>query len=317
MDLNSRQWVYNAAKRDNLPFGVNLGIGDATLLNRYPAEMTSSTGEYLGGWYYALDFGKTVAWSSIQAQNAAFAEMQPLVRDLAARYDNMVNWLEPHEEMCHGVCDLLDDHGPCAKASFHAYLQSKYGTPDALATHWSQPGAFKTWNDVPFPEVATFLGWNSNAIDLTGTLENQLHRSLWRRLRKDRSRRFLMARHAGARPRHRPAYPAETRRFSPAYSRSIRRGAPRIRGSGFTCGTSTTRGTQRIQGRRACIPERQGDPGNPPNPQRIPFVRARSYLRARRRRQRHHAYVCRRRSLIIAAISPPKLPASIPLSVRN
>ena len=168
MNLNSRQWVYNAAKRDNLPFGVNLGIGDATLMNRYPAEMTSNMDEYLGGWYYALDFSRTVAWSSIQAQNAAYAEMQPLVRDIAARYDNLINYMEPHEEMCHGVCDLLADNGPCAKAGFQAYLQSKYGTLHALATRWSQPGAFKSWDAVPFPEVATFLGWNSNAIDLTG-----------------------------------------------------------------------------------------------------------------------------------------------------
>jgi hypothetical protein len=170
-DLNSRQWVFDAAKKLDLPLGINLGIndGDMAMINHYPDEMAPCADGYIGGWYGAMNWGgETPAWSSDRMQDIALGQLQPLVRDLSARYPNIVNWLEPHEEMCHGVCDLVDDHGPDSKADFHEFLQSKYGTPDAVAKHWSEPGKFKTWDDVPFPELATFLGWNAQALDLTG-----------------------------------------------------------------------------------------------------------------------------------------------------
>lgn len=171
-DINTRQWVFDAAKRLNLPLGINLGLEDAhlPLINRYQDSMVPNADGFLGGWYGAMNFGgKTPAWSADQLQDIALGEVQQLVRDLLPRYDNIVNWLEPHEEMGHGICDLVDDHGPAAKANFHKFLKAKYGRPAAVATRWSQPGAFKTWEDVPFPELATFLNWNDKAIDLTGT----------------------------------------------------------------------------------------------------------------------------------------------------
>jgi hypothetical protein len=171
-DTNSRQWVYDAAKKLDLPLGINLGINDGNmpLINRYQDQMAPDADGYLGGWYGSMNFGgRTAAWSSDLVQNIALGQLQLLVRDLKPRYGNIVNWLEPHEEMCHGNADLVDDHGPAAKTSFHNYLKSKYGTPDAVAKHWSEPGAFKAWDDIPFPELATFLGWNDRAIDLTGT----------------------------------------------------------------------------------------------------------------------------------------------------
>ena len=70
--------------------------------------------------------------------------------------------------MCHGVCDVLDDHGPNARLNFYRFLKARYKTPEAVAVRWREPGAFRKWEDVPFPEFATFLGWNATAIDLTG-----------------------------------------------------------------------------------------------------------------------------------------------------
>ena len=172
MDINSRQWVYDAAKPLKLPLGINIGVTDQNdpLVNRYPADMAPNAPSYLGGWYGALNFGgSTAAWSSAPIQDVALGQLQPLVRDLTKKYDNIVNWLEPHEEMSHGECDLVDDHGPHAKDSFHAMLKEKYGTPEAVAERWSEPGAFHSWDDIPFPELATFLGWNAGAFDLTGT----------------------------------------------------------------------------------------------------------------------------------------------------
>ncbi|MBE3068900.1 MAG: hypothetical protein IMZ66_01550, partial [Planctomycetes bacterium] len=170
LGFGSKDWVFRAARQLGLPMGVNLGLEDAnvSLANRYPDDMTPNADQYLGGWYGALNFGgRTVAWSSDAVQEVALGQIQPLVR-LLNREDTVVNWLEPHEEMCHGVCDLLDDHGPSARLNFHRFLRTRYKTPEAVAMRWGRPGAFRKWEDVPFPEVATFLGWNAAAIDLTG-----------------------------------------------------------------------------------------------------------------------------------------------------
>ena len=171
LSFNSCAWVFKAGQELKLPMGVNLGIGDGipNLANKYPEDMTSFSPEYMGGWYGAINFGigSTVAWSSDAVQDVALGQLQPLVRKLYPE-NTVVNWLEPHEEMCHGVTDVLDDHGPNARMNFHRFLESKYKTPEAVATRWQQPGAYKTWDDVPFPEFATFLGLNSTAIDLTG-----------------------------------------------------------------------------------------------------------------------------------------------------
>lgn len=171
MNLASRDWVYRAALERKLPLGINIGLedGNRPLINRYPADMTPYGPPYLGGWYGALNFGgQTTAWSSAQVQDIALGQLAPLVHDLSHRYDNIVNWLEPHEEMGHGNADWLDDHGPPAAQSFQHFLQLQYKTPDAVAQRWGEKNGYKTWEDVPFPEIATFFGWNSNAFDLTG-----------------------------------------------------------------------------------------------------------------------------------------------------
>jgi hypothetical protein len=170
-DLNHNQWVYDAAKKLSLPLGINLGIGDLnfTMDDRYCNRMAPNAEGFLGGWYGAMNpGGLTPAWSDTGLQDIALGQLQPLVRDLDTRYPNIVNWLEPHEEMGHGVCDLLDDQGPAAKESFHNYLKQKYGTLDGVSKQWSMPAPFTKWDDVPFPELATFMNWNAQALDLTG-----------------------------------------------------------------------------------------------------------------------------------------------------
>ena len=172
LDFNSRDWIFRAAHKLRLPMGVNIGLeaNNPCLVNRYPNDMTPNAPQYVGGWYGAINFGcgTTVAWSSDAVQDVALGQIQPLVRQLNGE-DTVVNWLEPHEEMCHGVCDVLDDHGPNARLNFYRFLKTRYKTPEDVAARWQQAGAFKTWEDIPFPEFATFLGWNETAIDLTGT----------------------------------------------------------------------------------------------------------------------------------------------------
>ena len=171
MNINSRQWVFDAAKKNGLPLGINIGLEDhdPSMTNRYPSEMAPNADSFLGGWYGAMNWGGvTPAWSDTRIQDLTLGELQPLVRKLNANYPNIVNWLEPHEEMGHGICDFLDDRGPGAVESFHTYLKGKYGSPEGVAKQWSVPGKFTKWDDIPLPELATFLNWNSQAIDLAG-----------------------------------------------------------------------------------------------------------------------------------------------------
>jgi hypothetical protein len=171
LDYNSREWVCKAGQELKLPMGVNTGFGDILgfVGTRFPDSLTPNGEGYFGGWYGAINFGigSTVAWSADDAQDAILGHFKPLVKLMNAE-DTTTSYMEPHEEMSHGVTDVLDDHGPTARENFHLYLKEKYKTPEAVATRWQQPGAYHTWDEVPFPEVATFCGWNSGAIDLQG-----------------------------------------------------------------------------------------------------------------------------------------------------
>ena len=169
MDTNSREWVYRATQPVKVPLGINIGLtdGNISLTDRYADATAPYADGYIGGWYYEAPSGvPTLAWSSTEAQEAGLSQLKNLVTDLDKKYDNIVNWLEPHEETSHGVADLLDDHGPDAKKSFYEFLKSKYGTVDAVAKRYG--AKYQAWEDVPFPELATFFGYNDQAINLAG-----------------------------------------------------------------------------------------------------------------------------------------------------
>lgn len=169
-DLTSREWVHNAAQARQLPLGINIGItdGNIVLANRYPDGVAPLAEGYLGGWYYESPSGiPTLSWASSEAQEAALSQLKNLVSDLNAKHGNIVNWLEPHEEMGHGIADFLDDHGAEARKSFYSFLDQKYGGLGEVSKRYG--ASYASWEDVPFPELATFFGYSGDAIDLTGT----------------------------------------------------------------------------------------------------------------------------------------------------
>lgn len=168
-DLTSREWAHQAAQVHRLPLGINIGItdGNIVLTNRYADAVAPFAEQYLGGWYYEAPSGiPTLSYASGEAQEAALSQLKGLVSKLNTKHDNIVNWLEPHEEMGHGIADLLDDHGPDARKSFYAFLAKKYGALAAVSQRYG--ATYKTWDDVPFPELATFFGYQGDVIDLTG-----------------------------------------------------------------------------------------------------------------------------------------------------
>jgi hypothetical protein len=170
------------------------------------------------------------------AGSGAWPAQEPGERPQYGKYDNIVNWLEPHEETSHGVADQLDDHGADAKKSFYAFLKTKYGTAEAVGRRYG--AHYKSWHDVPFTEMATCFGWNDDAINLAGLWKissiapyeassagTGLDDSSWASIETPENA-------------HNPLDAEKTDRVCAVISRSIRRGRRRIPRFISICGTS-------------------------------------------------------------------------------
>jgi len=163
-------WVQAEAAKRGLPFGINFGVGSVCwLYNRERDQQWQGHPEYIGGDYGLLPFSPSLlSWSASKAENLLMEELQQTVRRFKDS-DNVVSWMEPHEEISHPPPDLLEDYGPLADIGYRDYLKLKYKQPGVLALRWfGDPGALKSWSDVRVPELASFLGWDKDAIDLTG-----------------------------------------------------------------------------------------------------------------------------------------------------
>jgi hypothetical protein len=166
------QWVLKACEKYNLPVGLNCGLEDKNywILNRFPEQAIRYQPQFLGSFYGSMNFGigEILSWNSVEGKELALAEIQKSLRPLA-RCDTIVNWMEPHEEMGHGAADVLVEYGPVADRGYRQFLQSKYGTVQAVARRWfGKPAALGCWDDVHLPELAHFAGWGPAAVDLTG-----------------------------------------------------------------------------------------------------------------------------------------------------
>lgn len=164
-------WALGQGQKMGLPIGINTYNGTpCSLFNRYREEWTQHQPQFLGGYYGLLNPAEDIfSWNSVEGREVQLAQVQQTIRQFGD-VDNIVNWLNPDGEMGHGASDNLIDFGPTADAGYREFLKSKYATVDAVATRWfGNAGAFHSWDDVHVPELASFLGWGKDAIDLTGT----------------------------------------------------------------------------------------------------------------------------------------------------
>ena len=163
-------WGYKAARDRGLSVEVNLaaGFGHGTqlwLANRYPQEMSQRMPGYVGSAYEPMgtDGGTGyISWNSGIAWDDQLAELQQLVR----RFRNdptIVGWQEPHSELRNNI---LREYGQVPDRTFRDWLRRKYKTLDAVAGRWGK--GLKSWDDVHVPELASFLGWGPDALDLAG-----------------------------------------------------------------------------------------------------------------------------------------------------
>ena len=164
-------WALEAAASKKLPVGINLqGYEDTCswLPSRYPEQMQQKVPQYCGSFYRIFDavIGKmgNVSHCATTAYDDLLPMMQQAVKEKAS-YPNVVSVLAVGE-MAHSG-DLFMEYGPAVDRSYREFLQNKYHTLDALGKSWGRKVA--SWEDVRLPEIAEFLGWGKQALDLTGT----------------------------------------------------------------------------------------------------------------------------------------------------
>ncbi|MDQ3815346.1 MAG: beta-galactosidase, partial [Armatimonadota bacterium] len=170
-------WGQNAARARRLPVAINITAGGGAtpvwLLNRYREQTQQRMPGYVGDFYAVArqDNGGhgSTSWNATEMKDVELSLLQSSVRRFSAD-PNVVSWLEPHGELIHGAHDILMEYGPVADASYRRYLQQKYKTPAALSQRWhGDANRIPSWDAVRVPELASFLGWGTQAIDLTGT----------------------------------------------------------------------------------------------------------------------------------------------------
>jgi len=165
-------WCVQACNRYGIPWQLQtfLGDGDTWLSNRYRAETMQKMPGYVGGYHQVASWyhgGQgMLSWCSRAGQDAALSLLQKAV----ARYKDdpwLVNYFEPHSEIAHGEYDLLLEYGPLADASYRRFLRGERCLSlDRLNGRWGTN--YASWDEVRVPELASFMGWSREAIDLTG-----------------------------------------------------------------------------------------------------------------------------------------------------
>ena len=172
-DAPDWDWALRQAHAMKLPVGVNLSIGDPRwILNRYPEQVTQRQPQYAGAWYGIVNFGVNdiLSWCSPQAQDVQLAQTQKVMRAVAPYDDTITSWLEPHGELSHSPCDLIIDYGPDADRSYRTFLKTRYpAIADLSKRYTGGADGLRSWDDVRVPELASFLGWGGDALDLAGT----------------------------------------------------------------------------------------------------------------------------------------------------
>ena len=169
-------WAVDANRMLGVPTFVQFGGGTAAglwIANRWPAQMQQHAPGFLGDWYGNVGDRMSgppshIAFSSGSAEDAENAIFERMVKHYAA-YPNVTGYLEPHGEMGESPVDLMLEYGPVADQNYRRYLRGKYQTPQAVDGRWfGGAGTVNAWDDVHLPEVAHFLGYGPQAVDLRG-----------------------------------------------------------------------------------------------------------------------------------------------------
>jgi hypothetical protein len=166
-------WAARAAERRALPVVVNTMTVEPTwALNGRRDEGMALMPQFCGSYHSVANTGsagmRSVSWCAGGAKDEQLAP----IRRIAERYakkPTTLEYLEPHGELRHGDYDIFLEYGPVADVSFRAFLKEKYGRVSCVAQRWERTNTLKSWADVRVPDLATWLGYGPEALDLTGT----------------------------------------------------------------------------------------------------------------------------------------------------
>jgi hypothetical protein len=167
-------WAMEEFTKRGIPVHLNPQLYEGLwMTNRYREQTMAKMPQYSGWTGTAANYTYAVGQTSYSATTALDAELgllQETVRTYASS-DNVVGWLEPHGELGGGPGSVvLNDFGPVADVTFRTFLKSRYPSLSALGRAWhADPRRFRSWDDVQVPEVATFLGWGPDALDIAGS----------------------------------------------------------------------------------------------------------------------------------------------------
>lgn len=165
-------WAARAAARRGLPVVVNtMNVEPTWALNGRRGEGMGLMPQFCGSYHSVANSGsagmRSVSWCAGEAKDAQLEPIRRIVERYAAR-PNTLEYLEPHGELRHGDYDIFLEYGPVADASFRTFLKEKYGRVSRVAQRWQEGKSLRSWNDVRVPDLATFLGYDGAALDLTG-----------------------------------------------------------------------------------------------------------------------------------------------------
>ena len=165
-------WAARAASRRGLPVVINtMNVEPTWLLNGRRDEGMALMPQFCGSYHSVADTSsagrRSVSWCATEAKDEQLAPIRRIV-ERASKNPNTLEYLEPHGELRHGDYDIFLEYGPVADASFREFLKEKYGHVSQVAQRWSCQQTLKRWDDVRVPDVATFLGYGAEALDLTG-----------------------------------------------------------------------------------------------------------------------------------------------------
>ncbi len=165
-------WSSDGAVDKGLPVGLNImtgGTGKSSFFNVFRDQAASHMPQFSGGFHRVaspyLGGNGMLSWGATDAKDAELAVLQQMVETYASK-PNLVTVLEPHGEIRHGVHNFFLEYGPVADASYVKFLQERYASVEQLNDAWGTN--YTSWSQVRVPEIASFLGWGDEALDLSG-----------------------------------------------------------------------------------------------------------------------------------------------------
>lgn len=164
-------WAERMATRRKLPVVLNTANSDVPWLTNYYREETAmKMPQYCGSFHSvaspSLGGGGFISWASTKSKGLQLKILQRFIKQYS-KYPNVIEYLEPHGEPFHGKYTMFLEYGPLADKSYREYLKEQYGSLGKVSARWGVK--LNNWTDVKLPELASFLGWNKDAFDLTGT----------------------------------------------------------------------------------------------------------------------------------------------------